>query len=547
MELDITLTCYGVAGEPTTGYITMKVTKPLILTYSMIGLYQIDTLFSTPHSESSKKGTHKDFYHSSTKHIEYKHSVCMFNCFPSKKCDYIEYAPGIYPIPFEFTLPNTFPPMFVLSGSHAKLKYQLQAVFYTIDKGCYQSSFCDIPILYNKDVTEIIPTTTTQLLDNILITVHQSQNSYYQGEEIIFYLSAKSFDNNSPPIQISFVGEHSEGCVCHQQKYNSTVLTFTTTEIDNLKFIFPVSYVVPPTVVSKNNSFLHYILIQNKSKIISIPIKIIARLPSKENIELYSSTFKVHIQPEPIFHDFLQRIQPIGLKISVDGIERVITSDGNDLYVNHLDRVVCDSNGEPITNMVYPNWDSVCLPKGETIAKFDNIKFIFNHTNGDISLFDDFHKSPNALLSNCHSPIVTITVLEAVGLNCSSKLTPPTVYAAIYAQPWKKSKKIKSVNPIFRGATFIIRPISSRKNVIVYLYDKQNIYDVIGHGLGEESATIPDTFSLLNKIQYPQTMKMKKQVEIQQAYCYKSFHQPYLVLQDGLVCNTNSHLYSKLL
>ncbi|ELP91461.1 hypothetical protein EIN_155880 [Entamoeba invadens IP1] len=589
-KVSILLAQYGTAGEPMIGCVKATFTQPIFLQKVYIGLQQINMKYGCVENSLPKKETDVESTGLSVPSVyRDEFTVAMFECDGNYPLGEIEFCPGTYQFPFNFTLPPTFPPTLIIPGKPYQTTYTLKALFIYDDNKRYESGSVDFPILYNCDIPLEIPTSTTKPIGKLIVTVAQNRSSYIQGENMDVALSINSLENTQ--ITLSLIGAFLSGSVCQKVTYNSMEMKVErNVPISNLSIIFPISYTTNPTYVTSSQAFRHFISIKIESsnifsnpEEICFPVKIIARRPSDDKVQLYSKFLGVVINPyvHPSFCEGRLE-QPPQYPITVqDGVEKIQTTKGQVLFLDHKTRnVLSEKQGEPVQMCVYPLWKSSLLPPGITYGMWRNKECVFDHINKKTFWVDPFVNLPQSLLNDSPNAFVSIFVVEALGLRVRGSTNPPTVYAAVFNSYGKmmKSKEVKNTpDPIFNNASFVVNPTTRRKNVIVYLFEKRSLvsddfigaadidltklpfpsfidqwftlhdspfgnecitgkvhlkigYDRIPHKIGDECKEIIQFSSLCDVPFYPPTEDMKKQVTTQNQYRSKQLMQSYMAV-----------------
>ncbi|ELP91221.1 hypothetical protein EIN_150980 [Entamoeba invadens IP1] len=596
----IVLSQYGVAGEPCSGVVFMTVLAPSFVQRIFVELKQDDVKKTCDERNTFRHENDPELLTGGTK--TQNTLINTFECsgfVPNVKT---EYAFGTYSFSFMFTLPPSFPPSLIVPNKPFKSTYSLHPIVYESDGNRFEGTSCDFPVLYNYDVPEQVPVVVSKMLGKMVVTVAQNQMGYLQGDDMDVTLSILPNNSNVKEVTIALVGVYNEGSSCIKTVYNQANL-----KIDPINptigqsIMFPISYTTNPSFITFTQNYRHFISVKciiqgilNSTAETCFPVKIIARKPHQEMIDVYANYLGVKICPNevPTFCDGRMELPPQYPTTIKDGVEKVQTLDGRVLYLNHMNRTVSNvENGEPLIDTVYPLWKSVLLPPGITFGKHKNKECVFDHINKKVIWNSMFDITPQALLSDITNPCVSIFVLEAAGLKCRNASSPPAVYAAVVGGDGKmtKSKEIKSTEPIFQNVEFNVVPEKNRRNVVVYLYDKRSLlsdeligsvdidlsklpfpsfieswfeitnspfgdeaftgkvklkigYDRYPHRITDDCKTIVEFNSACFIPYYPPTENMVKQAEMQMAYHKKNLTEPYIISSNGTVVNTTFDL-----
>ncbi|ELP88753.1 hypothetical protein EIN_330370 [Entamoeba invadens IP1] len=203
-------------------------------------------------------------------------------------------------------------------------------------------------------------------------------------------------------------------------------------------------------------------------------INIVSNVPDEAQIEEHQKKSPIHFVDEKYtFPD-----PPQNFLCCDGGIEKVvIDSNGHkEVLLDHINRVVLDTTKQSV-DIKYPLLESETLPSGCVFGVYRGKRYIVDYINKKAvwDLEEESLEVTQAALSGCASPILTVEVVESVGLCVKDFETPSTVFCAVINESGKlvKSKEVRSVDQVYENARFVIPLNPNRKNVVVYFYHKR--------------------------------------------------------------------------
>ncbi|KAL7711575.1 WW domain-containing protein [Entamoeba marina] len=381
--------------------------------------------------------------------------------------------------PFSFVLPGNNPPsLIILNDQRMQHSYEIKASFAT-SAGNFDTLYYKLPMLFhtikNLKSSPVKSITPFNIHDNISISLPKS--SYFTGEQIKASVSINLISRICG-ASIQLVGVFRCPGRIHTIPYNTMLLPIQKLQEQETLFIFDIHPSVPPTIITPTVRFEHFILVeiyyekQPPSKI-HVPISIVtSQLP--EIRELYAKSLGVYInKPCDLgIHSFPPPPFPSSI---VNSVQKGITMDNQDIYVNHIKRCVQLTGDGDERDDCYPFFESTLLPEGWITGFACNERY-FIDTKNKVTTWKD---PRDALLKNPQHIIkrrvgaFNILPICAEGLPQLTK-GKPDVYCAVYVghDLIIKTESSKGFDPIFKPKTISIGLQNNRHNVCLYLYAK---------------------------------------------------------------------------
>ncbi|BFU21213.1 hypothetical protein EHI8A_116630 [Entamoeba histolytica HM-1:IMSS-B] len=483
----VTLQTGGIAGETYCGYVTYQVQKPIFVRSGIIELRLETTgikINSTPNLLPGNLNVEGFTTRSGSGTYDVISSYQLIGTFEIPGLLHsmsLELPPGTYEFPFSFILPHDLPPASYFGPKGLRARYVVDAILYT-SEGPVQSRYVSCPVIFNLGGVPLsLPKTVSLVLKTTHITVSLPKQCFALGETITLNCSIKNLaGGKNDELLVELISYYS----FFFGGFSNSILSYCVKSIDE-PFQQQISFVIPmttsPSFNNQSYSYSHYIRITNKSVNTSghvegeyIPITIFAPKPmSSQLIEenQASNVEKILVSP-------LDNLKPPRFpERCVNGFEKIRLEDGKVVYVDHFKRLVYENeNGTP-SQVPYPCYESELLPPGLTFGYYKNQRYIVDFCNKQT--FFEFQRPipcvSQASVNDCSNPVVSIHVIETIGMKTKKGKSPKTLLCAVIDNNGKllKSKESKGVDQTYPKSSFILNPGIERRNVVIYFFEKK--------------------------------------------------------------------------
>ncbi|ELP87320.1 hypothetical protein EIN_095770 [Entamoeba invadens IP1] len=492
MKLSAVITKSGRFNEAVIGYVVLETPSPITLSYGFLEISMRCTTLKTIKEKNSFKFT----YLASTGIVPPDYLLRDMTDINAKTIDIIEligaksrlekeYPPGIYTFPFSFKVPLDTPPSSLYHEDLPKIDFSYGVTPFFVDKKKYwKGNVTLFPVVFSSPVIEKVLFTKVQntfVMGESVVTLLLPKKEFFIGEDIDFHLKIES---RSPH-------ENQDYIVSLIQMYNTyflfnrnviqTIEISGAQRISETKIVFHQDITLPPSLNRIDINVTYFIAIEmvpntKEKKNTHIEtlytINILANVPDEAQIEDHQKKSSIRFVDEKFYFPD----PPQNFLCCDCGLEKVMIDGNKEVLLDHINRVVLDTTKQNV-DMRYPLLESETLPSGCVFGVYRGQRYIVDYINkkANWDLEEESLEVTQAASSDCASPILTIEVVESVGLCVKDSETPSTVYCAVINESGKlvKSKEVKNVDQIYENARFVIPLNPKRKDVVVYFYHKR--------------------------------------------------------------------------